>query len=126
MLSVGGEDKESIDGMTIDSLDTALFTFKGGRPRFENAGESVDLGVSLKKQEEHDWVKLPQSTLDTLSLKKGDLLYITDKRWWFGGLLSVHAKVGGVSERESLEMSEELYAQGSFPENSTLKVEKVF
>ena len=71
-------------------------------------------------------MKLPQSTLDTLSLKEGDLLYITDKRWWYGGLLSVHAKVGGASEGDTLVMSEELYAQGSFQDNSALKVEKVF
>ena len=33
--AVGGEDKPSIDGMTVDSLDTAFFTFKGWKTKFQ-------------------------------------------------------------------------------------------
>ena len=126
MLAVGGEEDGKLHGTTVDTLDQALTKFKGGEPSFENAGESVVLNVEFAEQEEVSSVKLPQNTLDRLSLQKGDLLYISDTRWWFGGLLSVHAKVGDPATGEFIEMDENLYAQGSFKADSALKVEKVF
>ena len=59
-------------------------------------------------------------------LKPGDLLYITDPRWWWGGLRSVHSKALEVCEGDSVEMPSKLFASGGFDEGMDLIVEKVF
>jgi SSS family solute:Na+ symporter len=85
--------KEVVDepGLTIFDLEAAQREFKGGEPNLDCAGESVRLSVTTVP-ETLDGVRLPQSAWDELSLKPGDLLYVTDPRWWWGGLRSVHSK----------------------------------
>ncbi len=39
-------------------------------------------------------VSLSRSLAGALEAGVGDLVYITDRRWWTGGLSSVHATVG--------------------------------
>ena len=40
-------------------------------------------------------VLLSSSVMDRLGAKVGDPVYITDTRWWLGGLHSMHVVVGG-------------------------------
>jgi SSS family solute:Na+ symporter len=39
---------------------------------------------------------LSRSAVDALQAKCGDLIYVTDRRWWLGGLRSTHAVVGEI------------------------------
>lgn len=122
----GGEEEGKHSGLTVARLNDAVVKFKGGEPSYDKAGESVLLDVSTGAHPEMDVVSLPESTMKDLSLSSGDLLYITDTRWWWGGLLSVHAKAGDHSSDEKMSMSAELFEKGGFLENSKLRVEKVF
>jgi len=122
----GGEEEGKTSGLTIHRMSDAMFRFKGGHPNFESAGESVALVASIAEQEDSETVRLPASIMTKLSLSEGDLLYITDPRWWWGGLRSVHAKVGPVAEGDTLEMAEILYKKGGFSSEKPLRVEKVF
>ena len=126
MFTIGGEEEGRIAGMTVDTLDKAIEKFKGGKPNFENSGQSVLLSVDFGNHDDIEIVRLPQNTMDRLAVKPGDLLYITDTRWWWGGLLSVHAKAGGAAMGETLTMDEELFAKGGFQSRAELRVEKVF
>jgi SSS family solute:Na+ symporter len=40
-------------------------------------------------------IRLPQKALDALKAQTGDLVYLTDRRWYLGGLRSAHAVIGG-------------------------------
>jgi len=44
-------------------------------------------------------VRLSQTLADALGAAPGDLVYVTDRRWWTGGLHSVHAVVGGIDPK---------------------------
>lgn len=119
------ESKPVEQGLTIYDVDLAREKFKGGKPDFEEARRPVLVAVKVTGDDGEE-VKLPQQVLSDLKLKKGDLLYISDPRWWWGGLRSVHSKVGGVAEGDALEMSEQLFKSGSFFKEMKLTVEKVF
>ena len=41
-------------------------------------------------------VNVSETLAKELSLTPGDLIYITDTRWWLGGLRSTHAIIGGI------------------------------
>ncbi len=41
-------------------------------------------------------VHLSQTAADALFAECGDLIYVTDRRWWLGGLRSTHAVVGAI------------------------------
>jgi solute:Na+ symporter, SSS family len=116
---------EAEPGLTIFDLESAQREFKGGEPNLECAGDSVRLSVT-KLEEAIDGVRLPQSAWDKLALKPGDILYVTDPRWWWGGLHSVHSKALEPSPGENLEISQELFDLGGFPDETKLIVEKVF
>ncbi len=45
-------------------------------------------------------VRLSPPLMAELRAKEGDPVYITDTRWWLGGLHSVHAIVGGILESD--------------------------
>ena len=58
-------------------------------------------------------VHISERLAKELDAHKGDLLYISDKRWWLGGLRSTHAVVGKVEEgleQASIVMGPETYA----------------
>ena len=78
-----GQPREA--GLTIFDVDSAQREFKGAEPNLEGAGARVTTSVRTV-EESLDGVRLPQSAWDALSIKPGDLLYITDPRWWWGGL----------------------------------------
>lgn len=118
-------EQEADPGLTIYDLDEAQREFKGSEPNLEGAGERVKLSVQLL-DEEIDGVRLPQSSWDKLCLKPGDLLYVADTRWWWGGLRSVHTKALEPSSGENLEISRALYGHGGFDDVTELIVEKVF
>ena len=118
-----GQPREA--GLTIFDVDSAQREFKGAEPNLEGAGARVTTSVRTV-EESLDGVRLPQSAWDALSIKPGDLLYITDPRWWWGGLRSVHSKALEVCEGDSVEMPSKLFASGGFDEGRDLIVEKVF
>ncbi|MEM7393878.1 MAG: hypothetical protein AAF492_16185, partial [Verrucomicrobiota bacterium] len=50
---------------------------------------------------------------EALGAEVGDLLYITDTRWWLGGLNSTHALIGAVRENDekpAIHMGHQTYA----------------
>lgn len=121
-------DMEKLAGLTAYDLDTALFRFKGSDPNFEKSGARVELDVCQSLPEgDGDNIRLPRSALDELALKPGDMIYVTDTRWWWGGLRSVHARVAETeAEGDKVEMTESMFQRGGFYPDLKLAVEKVF
>ena len=56
-------------------------------------------------------VRLSPSLIRRLRTKVGDPVYITDTRWWLGGLHSMHVVVGGEleSDGDSIEIGPDTY-----------------
>ncbi len=127
MLTSGKEDKD-VTGLTIDTLDKAMSDYKdGGIPNHE-VGEKVHgLNFQEKADTEKDWIELSQGSMDLLEAKDGDIVYLSDSRWWLGGLRSYHmkAKTNPALSDEEVAMSKETFEEAYFLEKYTLVAEKI-
>ncbi|HUT55468.1 MAG TPA: sodium:solute symporter family protein [bacterium] len=99
-------DVDRIEGLWVGTLQTAKRLFKGRQPNDRVFGEKVRLTLEAGAEEEIDEegmqvtviVRLAKEDADRMKANDGDLVYVCDKRWWLGGLRSLHATlaVGGV------------------------------
>ena len=107
--------EKQLKGLVAHYLNDALLAFKGGEPSFEGTGIKEFLQIEVNEELEEGAVRLPEATIQRLHIKAGDMLYICDPRWWWGGLRSVHGKaVVGQSSEGIMEVSRSSYDQGGF------------
>ena len=61
-----------------------------------------------------------------MQAKVGDIIYVSDARWYFGGLRSVHLKVTGTHNKEgSIVLPPEALETARFDMNKDMTVEKI-
>jgi hypothetical protein len=64
-----------------------------------------------------------------ISAQEGDILFVENKNWWYGGLKSCKVRCGrGLEEKENVEfiyLSDEKIKEGTFKEGEIVKVEKI-
>ncbi len=80
-------------GLTLETLGDAAAAFKGGTPNFRAPYRSVTLPLETVESDEL-LVRLPHNVMQDLQIDPGDLLYVSDARWWLGGFRSLRAKAG--------------------------------
>jgi len=92
--------KEKLAGLIIGPQQIAMKIFKGAEPN-TTPGKVVKLKVQASEmaaaggEEDGSGVALlPQSALKAMNARPGDHVYLCDPRWWYGGLHSIHARVG--------------------------------
>ncbi len=110
-----------VNGTQLD----AMRVFKGGelnRTPGKNAYGTVQEDGALAQADD---ALVPQAALDTMAAKVGDLVYICDRRWWFGGLRSVHAKVVDVSPDDTVYVHPDGMASSHFTPGAAIYVEKI-
>jgi len=113
-------------GLDLSSLEAARIAFKGGQPNDKGSGRSVILPIKIV-DDATDEVRLPASTMHQLEAEPGDLVYVSDRRWWLGGLRSLHARLGPPAELESedhLLMSAATFARGQLLADRPIRIEK--
>jgi SSS family solute:Na+ symporter len=79
-------------GLTIWSLAKAKEMFKGGKVN-EKDGDKVKVHWKVKDDED-DFAHFSIKDMEKMAAEEGDLVYITDKRKWLGGLKSIHTRYG--------------------------------
>jgi solute:Na+ symporter, SSS family len=84
---------ETLDGLTIWTLSAGRRFFKGGEPK-RTTGKKIALKLIADAGIAEPVVMVHRTDLERLSAEPGDLLYLADKRWWLGGLRSLHIKAG--------------------------------
>ena len=96
---VQGADK-NVFGFTVDSLKEAMFKYKGGFPNLK-LGKPVK-GLSLKLNDELNWyeILLSKNICEKMGAEKGDLVYLSDNRWYLGGVRSGHFRLRRVLTSE--------------------------
>ena len=77
-------------GFVLATLRDAKRRFKGGEPN-EVPGGTFRGRLALA---EEPGLGLSSAAMDVLCAHEGDLLYVSDARWYLGGLRSLHVKVG--------------------------------
>ncbi len=100
---------EEISGLVISSLDDAKRAFKGGRePNDDDTGDKMKGELEIK---DVDGVSLSKHAMAVLKADIGDIIYVSDSRWWLGGLLSVRLTAAAPhdDEEEVMYISQQTY-----------------
>ena len=88
--------EETMAGLWIGALRGAKRKFKGSEPNDRETGEKVRLSLRGLPAlgtgpEVTPFVVVPPEEAARLKARPGDFVYVADRRWWFGGLRSLHA-----------------------------------
>ncbi|MFH1532161.1 MAG: sodium/solute symporter [Pseudomonadota bacterium] len=91
-------DEETMAGLWIGSLRDAKRRFKGSAPNDLEAGKKIRLTLREtaamgEGPEASPFVVVPPEEAARLKARSGDLVYVADRRWWLGGLRSLHARL---------------------------------
>ena len=87
-------------GLTADTLDTAIEFFKGGKPNWKPGQKVKKLQLQLSEGINQKEICLSQKVCDLLKAEPGDNIYVSDNRWWLGGIRSGHFKLKGVHDKD--------------------------
>ena len=106
MLMTKPESPEKYRGLVWGTIADALNHYKGSDKPRRPAAATLAKPIKLETEEELRGegklcvVNISQKLASSIDAGEGDLLYISDKRWWLGGLRSSHAVVGKVEPGE--------------------------
>ncbi|MFQ6604951.1 MAG: sodium:solute symporter [Fidelibacterota bacterium] len=89
---VAYDEEKATSGLITASITEARRAFKGGEPN-DKLGEKVLVDWQIRDGDD-DAVLLAKDDLEKMKAQPGDLVYLCDKRAWFGGLKSIHARIG--------------------------------
>ena len=119
-------------GLTAWSINEAREKFKGSKVN-DIDGKNVNVSWKLIETEakddssDNDFIYFSQNDMKTMAAEVGDLVYISDHRWYFGGLKSIHSKFGTPHTEDGVVyISKEQQEVGQFVKNVRLTAEKEF
>ena len=120
----GHYDEElATNGFTVWSIAAAKAAFKGSTPN-EQLGEKIEVKFKLM---DHDFDKVlfSKKDLSRMAAEVGDLVYLSDKRKWLGGLKSIHSEYGEPHDEEGVVyINRDHLEHGLFDEGKSLIAEK--
>ena len=117
------DEESSTMGLTVYSINEAKLAFKGSKVN-EKLGETVEVNFFVSDHEQ-DEVMFSKNDLLKLGAEVGDLVYLSDKRKWLGGLKSIHSKIGKPhNEDGKVYLSEDQIDHGLFDKGKMLIAEK--
>ena len=124
-------DPARIEGLWIGTIDAAKRFFKGSAPNDDEPGEKVRLRLVAGAEDQAEEDDMPTVTLspaaaERLKASEGDIVYVADKRWWLGGLRSLHARlVVSTESKEEITASPEAIAIARLRIGEAVVVEKI-
>ena len=115
---------DRIKGLTIWTIKDGPQYFKGSDVN-KNAGITIQFsGAEVEvTQKDNNEVSLPKNYMDKIKGNKGDLIYISDHRWYLGGLKSTHARLGSVSDNNKVTVSKDVFDHAQFNLSKDLIIE---
>jgi len=114
---------DQIRGLTWDSVRDAMRRFKGGEP---NQKEGKTVRARLVVAGEGELVQVDAAAMERMKADPGDLVHVRDRRWWYGGLKSTHARLGEpTTAAGTCRVPAELADLGSLSKSKEVAVEKI-
>ncbi|MDF1738579.1 MAG: sodium:solute symporter family protein [Verrucomicrobiales bacterium] len=101
------EPKEKQAGLVWGTVKDAIRHYKGSEGSEDDSAETLampmksEVEAPLEGEGKLPTVRLSATVMAQLRAKVGDPVYITDTRWWLGGLQSMHVVVGGQCESDA-------------------------
>ena len=117
--------REKLVGLMNGTQLEAMRIFKGAEPN-RRVGRNAHLdAIEDTTLTVYDDVLAPQSALTRMNAEVGDLVYVCDRRWWFGGLRSVHGRIAGLSPDDTVHLSPAAIASAHFKGKTAVYLEKI-
>ncbi len=117
------DEEKHTNGLIANSIDIARKFFKGGDPN-DIEGETVLVQWEEKGSSDTE-IFFSEHDMKIMKANLGDLVYLSDKRKWFGGLKSIHSVFGKPhNEVGKVYLSKELARHGLFVKDRILEAEK--
>jgi SSS family solute:Na+ symporter len=116
--------KETMQGLVAGSLNVAKERFKGS-PVNEIEGQKAVVRIVEDKQVEG--IRASPEVAQLLSANVGDLVHLSDARWWLGGLRSIQATISSLHDQGSdvIFVAPVLIRRGSLIANRRHRLEKI-
>ncbi|MCB1174910.1 MAG: sodium/solute symporter [Leptospiraceae bacterium] len=112
-----------LSGLVIDSVHAAKVAFKGGEPNDEEPGETLVRQIEL--DDNVNGVHVTEEDRKLMEAELGDLMFISDTRWWLGGLKSVQLKLTATHSKPGvLVFSRAALADGHLKETESVTIQK--
>lgn len=114
---------EELRGLTIDTIAYAKEFYKGSKLNERAGAEAAIVDYEVK---EGVGVVLGQDLAKKLHAGVGDIVYISDTRWYLGGLNSIHTKVEKIEKLDndmSIVLSQDLMEEGHMTKSRQLSIE---
>jgi SSS family solute:Na+ symporter len=92
------ESKEKMQGLVAGTLNKAKERFKQG-PINELLGKKAS--AKIMEDEQVEEISISPVAARRLSAGVGDLVHLSDGRWWLGGLRSTQAKISSLHDQDS-------------------------
>lgn len=117
--------REAIAGLVNGTQLDAMRAFKGGEINRAIGGRALLTLTIDESLEERDLLVVPEDALKRMAANPGDLLYVCDPRWWFGGLRSAHVRAAEPGEDQSARIGPAMAAHAHFKNGQDVVVEKI-
>lgn len=93
-------------GLDVSTIQDARAQFKRGRPNDRAIGVRQTLALAVGSDdfgegEGYPLARLPRAVMQALEAEPGDLIYVSDARWWLGGFRSLHVRAGAPLDDDS-------------------------
>lgn len=112
-------------GLVTGTECEAMRLYKGG-PVNRRPGKKVRLRLTVDPSlTDPELAIVPQSALDIMAAEPGDLLYVCDTRWWYGGLRSVHVRAGEPGAEGEVRIGTEAWTDSHLRDRFDVIVEKI-
>ncbi|HOZ48182.1 MAG TPA: sodium/solute symporter [Candidatus Hydrogenedentes bacterium] len=116
---------EELVGLVSGTQMEAIRRYKGGEAN-RTPGKKARLPLVVDESlSGSDIAILPQSALDTLFARPGDVVYLCDPRWWFGGLRSVHLKAAEPGQAREVRIGPEALETSHLISGQDVIIEKI-
>ena len=123
--------KEDVSGLVIGQIYAGMKRFKGGgAPNFERARPIWCQLAETKPGEERapsSLISLSKHSMEQLKSRPGDLVFVRDKRWWYGGLKSTQGKLAPPHDLgdDQVFIDRQIIADGNLTAGEPVRVEKI-
>lgn len=116
---------EALIGLVNGTQREAMHSYKGSVPnRVEGkvAVSTVQTDATLEHENE---VRVPADLMEQMSAEPGDILYVSDARWWFGGLRSVHVRAASGGEGGNIQLPVHAMERAHLSDGQRVTIEKI-
>ena len=94
------DEEKKTDGLTVWSLNKTKEYFKGGKIN-DAEGDKVTVRFKLKETDD-DTLNFSTADMAKMKANVGDLVYLSDRRKWLGGLKSIHSVFGETHNEDGI------------------------